>query len=296
MSNYLKTILGITISFFTTITLNTIVGYASSENGIARIGIVPQKGNINAAFVIIENLTDDFITNLTIKLPESAEDDSITSNAVLHIERNSHKTNPSAKYIEISKIPPNLVTTIIIPGIHDGQQVEIVNRNKLKILVKYDQKPESVLKKNLESAFTSAIIYLIFMILFVFHDEKKRTGIREELKQLREDHQKNVNNFQVQRENIKKETEDIRAIITKQRILLLSRLADYAKELDFWRSAVKEILLMKNSNSCSGDDLVKRVTVTLKTHGTNYQPNEFDTIKILNKWATAIEKNNKETN
>lgn len=67
------------------------------------------------------------------------------------------------------------------------------------------------------------------------------------------------------------------------RLVLISRLTDYSKELSFWRDTIRKLLYENKGNENQGDVIIKTVCKNLKTYSTLKQdiPDSFEAIQIL---------------
>ena len=88
---------------------------------------------------------------------------------------------------------------------------------------------------------------------------------------------------------VSKEIEQLRSTVAKQRLLLLARLRDYAKELEFWRNAVRTLILRKGGDLEAADALIERITQQLGTLGTKGSAETYETIRVVAAWTAEAE-------
>jgi hypothetical protein len=64
------------------------------------------------------------------------------------------------------------------------------------------------------------------------------------------------------------------------KILLLARISDYAKELQFWRDTVRKVLYQTSHEQSTSEKLINQVTQALGTHTARTgETLDFDVIK-----------------
>ena len=64
--------------------------------------------------------------------------------------------------------------------------------------------------------------------------------------------------------------------------LLLSRLADYSRELSFWRDSLRKALGPSPDGTRRAESVIDAITDNLKTYGTReHSPRDFRTLEVL---------------
>jgi uncharacterized protein YeeX (DUF496 family) len=105
-------------------------------------------------------------------------------------------------------------------------------------------------------------------------DERLQNAMSE-IQQAKQDHEASIRSLEERHREIDKN-------LARARVLLLARLSDYAKELEFWRDTVRKILYSVSKDDKASEKIISAVTDTLKTYSTRSDSlREFDSVKLL---------------
>ena len=124
------------------------------------------------------------------------------------------------------------------------------------------------------------IVYSVVSILSNYWllnmQEKKMSLIEKRLEIEEKDLVLQRKDFEKVKEDLNKEYNNYR----KAKIILLARIRDYSKELDFWRDTIRKILYSIPKNR--KEDITKIVTNNLRTYQTSdYNDDYFESAKML---------------
>jgi hypothetical protein len=309
LTKFLGPIGSVVITFFVTLILNTALNYYASGKGT--IGL-SQPIEINSArFVVmaIENQSADFLNGIVIEVPITVATTSIVTDPAASVEEIASSPGKQ-KLLKIGQISPRLVSRLFIPipnGV-SGTAVRVVNREASGVKLRQEDQLESPFRSALLSAFVVAVLYALFMGVFAYYVSRESDALKtisddlhmkidelnKRLESVRSDTTRDLLasrvDLEAEQQATKKEHEHLRALLVKQRLLLQARLFDYSKELDFWRNAVKALLLSSGGEKQSAVELTANVTKTLGTHGTKSSNHSYEAIQVAAKWLTESER------
>jgi hypothetical protein len=84
-----------------------------------------------------------------------------------------------------------------------------------------------------------------------------------------------------ERDQMKATLKAAEARLAKHRLLLLARISDYSRELDFWRNTVRKMLVDRGGSISGADELIAGITRQLKTYGASEHGDApFDAIMV----------------
>jgi len=78
---------------------------------------------------------------------------------------------------------------------------------------------------------------------------------------------KELNRTREQLHKVGEELKEIKLIWARHRLILLRRISDYRKELDFWRDSIRKAIYQQSGNDLS-DGIILEITKKLGTYGT----------------------------
>ncbi len=96
-------------------------------------------------------------------------------------------------------------------------------------------------------------------------------------------------------EEIRKETDEVKKLYERKKAILIRRVSDYSKELEFWRNTIRKVLYDRLSTEKEAEIIITHVTNRLGTYGTrDSSAEEYETIEAMAKdMAEYEEKSNK---
>lgn len=279
MDKFKYELLAIIVAFFVTLSFNTFVDWLNSDDGNIIIQSLDAKSGEKISIIHIENFTQKTINNLKLVVSTSTDISNISSSSPIQISHEKNNLlNQDNKLLIISLIPSQTVTTIVIPSSFCSP----INNKELKMVDHTNQKATSPIYKAFMDGLQTAIIYTV-IFFFVLLWEKARLDalqirINRTEKAISEAHDQ-TENMRIEMNRVIKETTNR---LAKQRIILLKRISDYSKELNFWRNTIKQILRNNFSKSDDVNLIITEITKELRTYGTNGKfAQELETIEEM---------------
>jgi hypothetical protein len=190
----------------------------------------------------------------------------ITADAAVKIVDNGTASNQALRTVTVGLIAPRRVTTLAFSSREraDLESIRVLNAREVGLQVQpYDGLRPPVYSAIVRSGL-AALAQGVVIALGVYLMMSTRENMKRRFEEVREDHQ-----------NLKAEIKRVDTTNAKLRILLLSRINDYAKELDFWRNTIRS--MMPKSDA---EQIIGTVTDTLKTYGTRRNRLDFEAIKV----------------
>lgn len=287
MDKFKYELLAIIVAFFVTLSFNSLVDWLNSDDGNIIVQSIDVKSGEKVSIIHIENFTQKTINNLKLVVSMSTDIAKISSSNPIQINREKNNLlNQDSKLLTISLIPSQTVTTIVIPSSFCSP----INTKELKISDHTNQKTTSPVYKAFMNGLQTAIIYSV-IFFFILLWEKARL---DELQKRIDQNEEAISQSRDQLDSLRKETNRIikeaNNRFVKQRIILLKRISDYSKELNFWRNTIKQILRNNFSKSDDVNLIIAEITKGLKTYGTNGKfAQELETIEEMANYLREYE-------
>lgn len=290
-----------TIGFF-------IGSYISFNDAMIKIGDNIKLGDSNYLVSIdICNYKDKNLDNINIILPSDLKVENFKSNKSINVNKVTTSLNDEKSIWEVKRISGKENVTIIVNSIKPIDTSKINIKSDYKISVKSSDYQESKIGVIMQVAFIAGIVYFIEISLLNFcylkRNEKDRKKMKEDFNCSIEEVNDKFKKVKKDCEEINKKYEEINKkyeergrvldayyersnnienINRKNKIVLLARMKDYKKELDFWKDTIRKILYKENYSLKECDSIFTYVTENLKTYGTLEEKNiEYDDIIIL---------------
>lgn len=279
MDKFKYELLAIIAAFLVTLSFNTFVDWLISDDGNIIIQSIDAKSGEKISIVHVENFTQKTINDLKLVVSTSTDISNISSSSPIQINREKEDLlNQDRKLLTISLIPSQEVTTIVIPSSFCSP----INLKELKISDHSNQKITSPVYKAFIDGLQTTIIYSIIFFFFFLWEKSRIDALQIRINK----HEERISKFQDQMEDLRKEAnrvmKETNNRLTKQRIILLKRISDYSKELNFWRNTIKQILRNNFSKSDDVNLIITEITKELRTYGTNGKfIQELDTIEEM---------------
>lgn len=285
MKNASNTLVSATVSFLVALAFGTLIEIFKQDHGSVMIG--PTITIHSQLFVPIDisNYLENSVDDLKLSIPNTAPlKDIISSNPIQIKETTDVVGTNKRKWLMISGIEPNKVTRLLIP-IAANNELEfcsIVNAKEKKIDVESIVDIRSPLTVALKDALPFAIILAIFNAIVTFWANKKMTEQKKVFEELKTDLQNVDKSHKIENSKLEEKANELELKNTRIRILLLARLTDYSKELNFWRDTIRKLLYQSAGSRIDSEKIITHVTETLKTYGTKKGSlMEFEAIKVM---------------
>lgn len=277
----LEVLLTVITTFIATLSLNFVIGLIFQDSGFYSIGYPVKMGESFLLPVRITNYSNKTITDLRFSTPSYIDVNKIIVSKPLNISKQPQNLLGNFKQnlvLDIIESKESIQLFFPLNNIDDVKYINFLNANEKRINYKKINKVNNPLWSLLVDKAINSIIYSILIGIFSWYlftiVEKKVVEVK---------------NFKDDLEKLKDETSRVKIEtqerFTKHRLLLLARISDYSKELSFWRYAIKQMLLEKNTNVAEADKMLENVTKYLKTYSTlnTTNQNELDNIMHLTK-------------
>jgi len=261
-----------------TMIIQFVVGYIDLDDGEIIYGPVINNNNQKHLIVNVANYNSGQLNNLLFRVPTSVIKEDILSSCPLEIIIKSDGIGTiEHKRIALSGFPPKENNTILIPLLNNEEIscIKFLNADEKDVEVrKYDDLQNPIKNILKESIIIASIISLVafFFILKIISDDIKSENRRKEV----------INTL----DNLKKESDDIlvnaKKTHSKLRIILLSKISAYSKELAFWRDTIRKVIYQSIKDKNKAEELIEVVTETLKTYKIQSKEiNDDDTLEDL---------------
>jgi hypothetical protein len=283
----------VVLTFFVTLVLNTLLNYYTSDKGSVSVSELMAVGESMVTVVTIENQAAEMINGLVVEIPSQVSIKAVSTKPAMVVEEVPSAVQGSTKLLKLSQVRPRQVSRVFItfPDSSHVGPVRVSNLEATGLSLRQDDRLESPLRLALFSAFFVALLYASVEGGSAYFASKERRELSSKIDELKKESSKASEEWQNTRKGIEKDVDRLRNLLTKQRLLLQSRLYDYSKELTFWRNAVRSLLLQTGGTSSQADLLIESITASLGTLGTKATTEEsFESIRLAGRWLADAEK------
>jgi hypothetical protein len=305
--NMANTLVTAVATFIVTGILSIAVQYWALEHGTVTIGPTINLAGKLYMPVDIVNYSSQALEKLRLSVPSATAPDSIVTTRPLNIEPAKDVTGThTQKRLLISGLEARQLTRLLIPIASEGDArlVELLNGAELNLkpvpAANVSYPILIVLRDAAISALFTTVLYTIFVYWLYDRLDRRDRQLKEtreetdrQLKEMREELDKfradATAGFDRLRADATAENSRLQANLStvgnsnsRLRILLLARLADYAKELDFWRNTMAKLVLTAGGSKQDVEAINKQITESLKTFTTRSRAaDDFDTITAV---------------
>lgn len=238
--------------------------------------------------VSLENYTSDFIQGIALEVPAVVPLSAFVSDSPVQLTEPSPPYPAGTRLVSVGHIPPRLVSRLFItwPQSLSDAAPRIVNSSASGVRIRHENELESPLKSALITAAIVAAAYAAISAALAAYAKREIGIVREDIDRLKGEIERKSKISDELRNSIQK----VEARVAKQRLLLMARLTDYSKELNFWRNAVSKLLLAKGADIKTANELIESVTEALGTHGTKQSPRDFEAVQVAAAWLAEAER------
>lgn len=220
--------------------------------------------------IIIQNYSSNPIDGLRLSLPVDVPFDSLTSSAPLLAASVEGTTQSRTQLINLSSIPPRWETVLLVPG--EVNCCSVINAAEKGLTLRGSGPLRNRWVTASFRALRDAAIYAAVVLLFTlwFAREQKRLHVRiDEARAEAAKNQQRLDELQVKFEETRRAS---RGGFARMRRFLVRRISDQARELAFWRDAIRSYFVHQAGSAQSGEELIQSVTDRLKTYTTRQFP------------------------
>lgn len=261
--------------------LTLVAAYFRAPSGALVIGqrmAVPGR----AQFVVpieIANYRDDEGLELALEVPLGIAPSSISTSRPVQIVGDSIAATGERTLLRVRGLPARSTTRLLVPVDSAVISPDILARNSSgeRLEISYDRDTRSRLARAIGSVFGGVLAYLVayFVLNFAFlrwylpkHEELKRRIAALE------------HSSATTSDELRRERSVIENRLGRIRTLLLSRIMDLQRELEFWRNTVRRYVLDSGRTVAEADDLLTHVSDQLHTWSTRADAPSTASIRI----------------
>ncbi|MBB6625286.1 hypothetical protein H7E67_17870 [Clostridium gasigenes] len=294
-----------------TLFLNGFMSFFSVEKGLVRIGnSVKSESGKYMTTIDVFNFSETMFTKIKLSIPQKIEKKDLKLSSPVDIEKVLGDDKTSIFSIESVAENSNVTILIESDSYIDTNSIKI-EKNNNKIKTDYSSKQKNRTKEILIQVGIIAIIYGVLIGWYSYYQDirikkslnEKKILVEEKMKEIddlvatsnnkfKDEMQKSecaISKAEKQTLKVEKNHESlinkiksIEADSIKHKILLLSRINDYKKELNFWKDTIRKVLYISNQDSSKADEIFNSVRGTLKTYKLNEKENyDLETITVL---------------
>ncbi|WP_340104897.1 hypothetical protein [Rhodohalobacter sp. 8-1] len=277
------------VAFLFTTIVNFSIDYLNRFKGEITKGAIVRIDNSNFYTLEIINNSDISLNGIRISVPEGFNTDQIKSNFALDFELEANEFSGNSKLI-ISGIEPESKYFALLPYYSNSSYYKVLNNQELGLVVKDFNSLRSPSLEIIKDVAIDALFYsIVVFVFFVFISrefDKRKVKMSESLK--------NLEKIQGESERIMQSVDKLSNRHRKIKTLLMARISDYSKELEFWRNTIKSLLISKYDKSeDSVDDLLREISRSLNTQRTlAFDKFDFDEIEVMLKLLKNDENGN----
>jgi len=268
-------------------TLNASLNLATGDKGTLSVSKPLTIDGKSLTVVSIENYTSDFLQGLAIELEASVPLSAIVADSAVQLSEPQAPYPGKTRLVTVNQVPPRLVSRLFIttsPG-SSAASLRLVNASSSGIRVRHENELESPLKNALLTAFFVALTYAAFSAAIAAYTRKQLDSLRQDIDKLKDE----VKTKEKSTDEIRESVDKLHIRLAKQRLLLQARIHDYAKELGFWRNTITKLLLAREGDLKTANEVIFRVTEELGTHGTKASHKDYEAVLVAASWLAESE-------
>ncbi len=227
-------VIGVVFTFF----MNVGLSYLVMDKGYIVFGepFIQEQQSLQPIEIV--NHSGNTLNSLQLVVPEELDLQAVLITKPLHIKELTDALAPvGQKLIELSGVVPQSTARLLIPlGSKTTSCCEFLNSEELKVDVKRDSEVISPIRGILIEASVYTLIYgaiMLSTILWLSRKLKKEEVLYKE----------SLNRIEKKADNHEKSIGELRLLYKRQRYMLLRRIKEYSKEIEFWRGTVRKQLL-----------------------------------------------------
>ncbi|WP_165313884.1 hypothetical protein [Vibrio ziniensis] len=284
------------ITFFINFGLNYTL---NKNNGFISLGSPMKIAENYYKPIEITNYSKSTIDGLFLTVNYSFNIDLISVSNPILIESKDNFLLPIDKYLfQFSNISPNSKTRILIPlDINKLDCCTFSNAKELGFYTESDSDIENPLRKILLDTLLQTLIYGIIYGFFYLKSRSDTNSVRNRLKEVENDIDHKTRNHKAEikdnneslnkklesakeiSDGIRKELSELKVMNKRLRYILIKRLVEHKKEINFWRELIKKILVKNVKPELLEHEFksISRILGTNSTHSNiEKEADEFD--------------------
>ena len=261
----LDVVISIIINTFMVSLLTLVTAFLGADKGCVKIS---ENYKINDEYqtnVELINYSNNYQNDILLKLPTTANiiNDEYISNAIISREEIKSK---EFTLFRINQIQPESSTVIIIKLENKTDLIQFTNLKEKKFSLERQGKIESPRFKLFKKLLPNAILYILLFSIIQYLGNQKISKKQDELDSLIKEKKLKSEEFQKTLDNTQEEIETLEKKLHKFRFFYKKQLSDFAKENEFWRNTVRQLLYTGDKKNKKAEQLFEIVTSQLQTY------------------------------
>jgi hypothetical protein len=284
------------LTLIITFSFNTIANHFPRDKGKVTVSDPVTISGSESMMVQIENWSSQPLNGLNLVFSNSISLTSITSSIPISIEDvQGYSGSQSLKQVRVSGIPAHQIVWIMIPipTIKNRFNLFLPNVDQLNLNTQLNGYAADPATDAYLRTLGLGVLYSILIGIVTYFGQGWITRSDEKYKKERQEAMAKLEKMSAddaaEREKMKavavdlqnklnRATAEAHATHIRLRLYLLARIRDYGHELDFWRNTIRKILLTGGLGKQPTEAVIKNITATLKTYGTQGAADDFDGI------------------
>ncbi|EKO3513630.1 hypothetical protein LB044_002486 [Vibrio fluvialis] len=260
---YRVQIFNVIIGVIVTFILNVGLSYLVMDKGYVVFGDPFLQKNESLQPIEIVNHSGEALKALQFVVPQELNLQSVLTTKPLVIKELNDTIAPvGQKLIELSGVVPQSTARLLVPVASDATSCcKLLNSEELRIDVKRDSEVVSPMRGILIEASVSTLIYGSIILSALL-------WISRQLKKDEANYKASLDRIEKKADKHEKSIDELRLLYKRQRYMLLRRIKEYSKEIEFWRFAIRKQLLSTMTPEDVEDKLLS-VSKTLNTRSTH---------------------------
>ncbi|EMK3392594.1 hypothetical protein V8065_001133 [Vibrio parahaemolyticus] len=280
---YKSQIISVVVGVFVTFALNLSISYIQLNKGYVLFGepFTQQKQTLYPVDIV--NQSKETLKSLQFLVPEKLNIKSIlTSRPLIIKELDNTLTSTGQKVIELSGITSESSVRLLIPIEPPlNSCCELLNFQELNLEKRNDADIENPVSAMFLKAIVNSLVYTVVLSAFSFWMHLKIKNVFKEYKQEIKEIEESVKEY-------KQGYKELNILYKRQRYMLLRRINEYSKELNFWRMSIRKQLLGAMTPK-EVDEKLLSVSANLDTRSTHGNINrEYEDLEINIQMAEEI--------
>jgi hypothetical protein len=289
MKNIVSTVLTVAVTFVVTAALSLIAQYLTFERGSVTIGSTLNILGTLYVPVDVFNYTSQAFDKLRLLIPSATTPTSLVASRPVQIElaKDAAGTHIQARIL-VSGLEAKQLTRLLIPinNESDARLVELLNGPDLNVKIVDSSNISNPVLLALRDAVVPAALVSLLLALAMAWFQYRVEEIRSKLDKAQAESTAKLDTIQAEAatkiQHLTAQLDTTSNSLSRIKVLLLARLADYAKELEFWRSTMAKFVLAAGGAKQDVEAINKQVTDSLKTFGTRGRGvDDFEAIRAF---------------
>lgn len=266
-------------SFLITSFVNFFINYATSSSGEITKGAIVQFDDSSYYSLEIVNHSNKSLNDLRVSVPDGFSTNRIRSNLSLKFEL-EESTNSGDSKLSISGIEPESKYLLLLPvQSSTSSDLSVLNNQEFGIGVKEFGSIDNPQWEILKSVAIDALVYSVVVFIGFIFISSKIDKTKSNLAESRKTQEKLLRQI----EDALNKSNDALNMYRRVKTLMIARISDYSKELEFWRNTIRKILISDYDKSeDSVEDLLQEISKSLNTQRTLAMDRyNFDEIEVM---------------